>query len=282
MIQVIILAVLGAIVGSFIMASVWRLRASQLATEKSKSNQAKLLVKKQKLASVKIKDDYSRCFSCSHRLAWNDLIPIYSWLRLKGKCRYCHKPIGWLEFLAEVIMAILFGLSYYLLASFLPIGLLMLWFGFLIILAILFIYDYKWMVMPSSILFLSIIWAGLFALVNLAQNQFSLILISEYVLSIIILAGIYAALWAISKGQWVGSGDIYLGVALALLLADWRLAFVSLFSANLIGVIIVLPSLVKVKTKTNSKVPLGPLLIVGFLLTFLAQAIIKNYLYYLY
>ncbi|SEQ11282.1 Peptidase A24 N-terminal domain-containing protein [Lachnospiraceae bacterium NE2001] len=34
------------------------------------------------------------CTSCGHDLAPNDLIPIMSWLRLKGKCRYCGEPIS--------------------------------------------------------------------------------------------------------------------------------------------------------------------------------------------
>ena len=39
-------------------------------------------------------DERSRCDSCGHQLHWNDLMPVLSWLLLKGKCRYCktHVP----------------------------------------------------------------------------------------------------------------------------------------------------------------------------------------------
>ena len=36
----------------------------------------------------------SMCTSCGHKLAANDLVPIISWLSLKGKCRYCGEPIS--------------------------------------------------------------------------------------------------------------------------------------------------------------------------------------------
>ena len=53
--------------------------------------------------------------------------------------------------------------------------------------------------------------------------------------AVLILSGVYLVLYFISKGRWIGFGDIKLGLGLALLLADWQLAFVAIFAANLIG-----------------------------------------------
>jgi len=78
--------------------------------------------------------------------------------------------------------------------------------------------------------------------------------------------------------MWIGFGDIKLGLGLALLLADWRLAFIALFAANLIGCLIVLPAMAMKKLKRNSHVPFGPLLIAGFVIAGLAG----NYLMSLY
>ena len=36
----------------------------------------------------------SKCFSCNHVLSWIDLVPVFSYLFLKGKCRYCHANGG--------------------------------------------------------------------------------------------------------------------------------------------------------------------------------------------
>ena len=97
--------------------------------------------------------------------------------------------------------------------------------------------------------------------------------------SVAILGGLYAVLWAISQGRWIGEGDIYLGIGLGLLLADWRLAFVALFAANLVGTIMILPNLVSRKLERGSRVPFGPLLIIGFLVAwFLGGPLIEWYL----
>jgi leader peptidase (prepilin peptidase)/N-methyltransferase len=84
--------------------------------------------------------------------------------------------------------------------------------------------------------------------------------------SIVILSGIYLILYQISHGKWIGFGDIKLGLGLALLLADWQLAFVALFMANIIGCLWVIPGMVVGKLKRNSHVPFGPLLIAGGLI----------------
>lgn len=49
----------------------------------------------------------SKCPSCQHKLSWYDLIPLFSYLSLKGKCRYCHKKISIEYFLIEVVTGIL-------------------------------------------------------------------------------------------------------------------------------------------------------------------------------
>jgi prepilin signal peptidase PulO-like enzyme (type II secretory pathway) len=85
-----------------------------------------------------------------------------------------------------------------------------------------------------------------------------------------ILSGVYLVLYWISKGKWIGFGDIKLGLGLALLLADFRLAFIALFAANLIGCLAVLPPMIAGKLKRDSHVPFGPLLIAGAIVAQLA------------
>ena len=86
--------------------------------------------------------------------------------------------------------------------------------------------------------------------------------------AVAILGGIYAVLYKVSNGEWIGFGDVKLGVGLGLLLGDWRLAFLALFLANLIGCIIVLPGLLLKRLVGESRIAFGPLLIVGALLAF--------------
>ena len=87
--------------------------------------------------------------------------------------------------------------------------------------------------------------------------------------AVALLAGLYGGLYAISRGAWIGFGDVKLCVGLALLLGDWRLAFMTLFFSNMLGCIIVLPGLVRGQLNTRSQVPFGPLLIIGCVISLL-------------
>ena len=71
----------------------------------------------------------------------------------------------------------------------------------------------------------------------------------------------------------MGDGDIYLGAGIALFLGDWRLAFVSLFVANLIGTLYVLPALFSRKLGRGSQVPFGPFLIIGGIVTWVSSLV---------
>ena len=82
-----------------------------------------------------------------------------------------------------------------------------------------------------------------------------------------------------SRGTWVGFGDVKLGLALGLFLADWQLGFLTLFLANLIGTLIVLPGLLTKKLSRKTMVPFGPLLILGFFISlFIGGPLISGYI----
>ena len=272
----------GLCLGSFAGASVWRLRARQLTQDKANGehidhneyNQLKKLIKSS------IAGDRSQCLHCSYTLKWYDLIPLVSWLSLGGKCRRCHKPIGYVEPIIEFGIAAFFVLSYsfwpYPLDNGLEIARLVLWMISGVGLAILFVYDMKWFLLPNRLNFIIIgVGAISASLILIGSHDKSGTLI-ELIGSTLILSGLYWVLYEISHGKWIGFGDIKLGLGLALLLADWRLAFVALFSANLIGCIIVLPAMLMGKLKRDSHVPFGPLLIVGFVIAGLAGNYLLN------
>lgn len=54
----------------------------------------------------------SHCFSCGHRLAWYDMFPIFSWIFLRGKCRYCGAKVSPRYMIIEATTAVLYCLSY--------------------------------------------------------------------------------------------------------------------------------------------------------------------------
>lgn len=274
----------GLCLGSFAGASVWRLRAHQLLLDKQCGEQIddKEYKNLEKLMKVSIKNDRSQCLNCSYTLKWYDLIPLVSWLSLGGKCRKCRQPIGFMEPMIELGTAIYFVLSFifwpYPLTGNLAITQFILWLIAGVALAILFAYDAKWSLLPDNISF-TLIGIGLCnVIIVMVASHDKLGALLNIVVSALILSGLYLFIYIISKGKWIGFGDIKLGLGLALLLADWKLAFIALFTANLIGCIIVIPAMLMRKLKRDSQVPFGPLLIAGFIIAGLAG----NYLISLY
>lgn len=277
-----ILVLTGLCFGSFAGATMWRLRAGQLETDKKFNNkhESEELAKLHKLTGSGVMHDRSKCLNCSYVLRWYDLLPIVSWVMLSGKCRKCHKPIGYLEPLIEIGVMVFFVLSFmfwpYQLDNALQICRFVIWLVAVVGLAVLFSYDVKWYILPDKISF-SVIGLGLISsIISIILSQNKLETVLSIFGAVCILSGIYLVLYLLSKGKWIGFGDVKLGLGLALILADWKLAFVAIFAANLIGCLIVLPFLISGKLKRNSHVPFGPLLIVGFAVAGLAGIYLVN------
>lgn len=270
------LVVTGLAMGSFAGASVWRLRGRQLvedkaAGEKVSSKEYSTLLP---LTKTTFTSDRSQCLHCNHTLAWYDLIPLVSWVSTGGRCRYCHKKIGYFEPLIEIGVALLFVASYALwptpLESTTEIMQFLLWLVACVLLAILFVYDLKWFLLPNYIVFPLIAVGSLVSFLVFLDSPDSLAALLSIFAATVILSGLYLLLWAISKGQWIGFGDVKLGLGLALLLANWQLAFIALFAANLIGCLLVIPGMLAKKITRKTRVPFGPLLIAGAIFAALA------------
>ena len=205
---------------------------------------------------------------CGKRLKWYDLIPIFSWVSTAGKCRYCHHKIGVFEPLIEVTTMLFFIASYLLwpwpLVSAGQIVLFFIWLIALSMMILLAAYDVRWQLLPDVINVPLIAVAIIFVIARVViLGDVSFV---STIGSISLLAGLYGALYVVSRGAWIGFGDVKLGISLGLLLADWRLAFIALFFANLIGCVIVLPGLLRRNLTRESKIAFGPLLIVGTLI----------------
>ena len=268
------LVLLGVCLGSFAGATVWRLRAYQLKADKKQKEpvDTKEYAKLEKLTKHKLSKDRSQCLHCGYELKWYDLIPVISWLTLGGKCRHCHKPIGYFEPLIEVGLAAFFVASYIFwptaLSAPLEIAQFVVWLLSGVVLAILFAYDLKWYLLPDK---LTALLAGLGAIsvtLGVIQSSNPVESILSAVGAVGILSGLYLVLYRISNGRWVGFGDVKLGVGLALLLGNWQLALVALFLANFVGCLIVIPFMALGKLTRESRVPFGPLLIIGMILAF--------------
>jgi leader peptidase (prepilin peptidase) / N-methyltransferase len=263
------LLLLGLCMGSFAGAMVWRLRARQLISDKKDGEKVDKAEYKKLLPLTKrsLATDRSQCLHCHHELRWYDLLPLVSWLSTKGKCRYCHKPIGVFEPLVEVAAALLFISSYLFwphpISSPLEIVQFGLWLVSVVMLIILFVYDLRWYLLPDRVVVPLIAVSGIMSVINIASVPNIVAAGIDIGLAIAILSGLYFVLWLYSKGAWIGFGDVKLGLALALLVGSWPLAFLTLFLANFIGCLIVIPGLLLGKITRQTHIPFGPLLIAG-------------------
>lgn len=247
----IFLGLLGLAFGSFVGALVWRL------------HEGKDFV-----------SDRSECEHCHHKLGVWDLIPVVSWVVLGGKCRYCHKSIGWTAPLLELTMAVLFVGSYYVWPlpfetwqSYMSFGL---WLVYLVGLLALLVYDLRWMLLPNVIVFPLIGVALVESAVRYSAQVGGTPLdwANSVIFGIAVLAGLYWVLYTFSKGKWVGYGDIKLGLFMGIALGFQR-SLLALFLANIIGFLVVLPGLLAGKLKRTTRIPFGPFLIAAFVISFL-------------
>ena len=269
MMMYVFLAVLGAAMGSFSGALVWR---------------------------IKTKRDFvksrSECEKCHHQLGVLDLVPVFSYLFLGGKCRYCRSRIDISIFLSELTSAIFFTLSY----LWFPLGgvgvvvrdtiLFVLWLIILVCFMILGLYDSKYKLLPNKVLFPVIALTGIYFLIfNFWATDVNLFnIVSEFALSLLPITGLYGLLYLIGERtgrHLVGFGDVKLGVAIAFLLS-WEGSFMVLFLANIVGAIFSLVLIVTKHKKMHSLVPFGPFLLIATVLVFLLQINLENVMTFMY
>ena len=267
--MIIILFMLGAMGGSFACAQVWRLRARQLHEDKAAGEQidSKELSRLQRLIRPMLRDR-SECLHCHHILRWYDLVPVISWVVLRGRCRYCRHSIGYTEILSELGVGAVFLLSY-LYWPFEQLGayawvLLALWLIACVLMAILFIYDAKWYLLPfwinAGLICVGVVYATYVFISGTGQTAVSLIS------GIGILGGLY---YVFSRFGWVGEGDAILGVGLALFAGSWQHSLLVLFLANLLGCFMLIPLALRGALKRSMHIPFGPFLIVGLFVSVL-------------
>jgi prepilin signal peptidase PulO-like enzyme (type II secretory pathway) len=245
------LGIVGAAFGSFIDAVTWRLHTKR-----------------------NFISDRSECEHCHHKLGVWDLIPIFSWVLLGGKCRYCGKPITPVAPLTELALAAIFVLSYLYwplgFENWQAIALFGMWLVYIVMLGILFVYDLRWLLLPDVIVVPLIALGFVDAAIQTSFYGGSVVtLSSQIVLGVAAMAGIYWVLYAVSKGKWVGFGDIKLAVFMGAVLG-WQKTLLLLMLANVIGLLVVLPGLMTKKLKPTSRVPFGPFMIVAFVIVGLA------------
>ncbi len=260
----------------------------------------------------------SYCDKCKKQLAWYDLIPIISYLSLKGKCRYCHKSLPIEFLLVEILTGLLVSLLFfiYLPANFpslnpqtLTFTLLDLGFkSFIIcILIIVLLTDLKKGLIPNRITYPSIIITFVYLLtISISKivllyfsmtndplgklllpphsdyfYRHALILLQplgENLLASFLLGLFFFLLIVFTRGRGMGGGDFKLSIFLGLAFGLYN-SLALLMLAFFTGSIVGILLLIFGQKKIGQTIPFGPFLTLGSLITlFWGEKLLSWYL----
>ena len=254
-----VLAVVGLCLGSFVNALVWRLHEQAEQASKTKPD-------KKYLKHLSITRGRSMCPHCKHELVSTDLVPVLSWLALKGKCRYCSKPVSPQYPLVEVTLAIVFVISY----VWWPVAfdgpqkaIFGLWLVLLTGLLALLVYDVRWLLLPNRIVYPLSLIAVVQAVISIASDAQPARALANTVLAVAVGGGLFYLLFQVSKGRWIGGGDVKLGWLLGLIVATPARSLLLIFLASVGGSLVSVPLLMSGRLKRSSIIPFGPFLIIA-------------------
>jgi len=210
----------------------------------------------------------SRCPWCGHSLGGRDLVPVFSYLLLKGRCRYCGRRIGWRYPLVEALTAVLFA------GMFLHFGLSLLLVKYLFLTAVLIVVsfiDLEHRIVPDRITLFTL---GGGAVLDLLARDLSL---RAALLGLAVPAAFLLLLALVSRGG-MGAGDVKLAAVTGLFLG-WPQSGLALFAACMIGGTAALVLLALGLKGRKEAIPFGPFLAAGVLVSvFWGQALLAWYL----
>ncbi len=217
---------------------------------------------------ISIAKGFSFCPNCKNRIQPYDLIPVVSYLFLKGSCRYCKKHISAKYPLIEFFTGLMFILVFYQFGLTPYAALVALLVSVLIVITFI---DLKHQIIPNGLVLIILI-SGIPAAFLSGLSPW------EHVIGFFAVSVLLLLVAFLSKGG-MGGGDIKLMAAAGLFLG-WKLILLSLMIASIIGSIISIGLLVLKKADRKSMVPFGPFLSIGIVISALyGNAIIMWYLY---
>ena len=211
----------------------------------------------------------SHCMSCGYQLEWYDLVPLFSWLFLGGKCRKCKCKISVQYPLIELLNGILW-------------------------LAIFLLYDLSittllYCGLSSALIALSVIDFRTYE-IPVGFNVFILVLGTirvvtdyhswpEYIIGLISVSVPLLLIFYATKGRGIGGGDVKLMGAAGLLLG-WKLIVLAFFLGCLLGSVI---HIARMKISHESHVlAMGPYLSAGIMISvFAGDWMVSSYINYL-
>ena len=207
----------------------------------------------------------SHCEACQHKLAAKDLIPVFSYLRLRGRCRYCQASVPrrlfWVELATGAVFALLswhYGLN--------PALGIMAFYACLFI--VVFVIDLEHGLILNKVVYPGMVVALLLALLPQPWlTQWIVTGIANAALGGAIGFALFLLIAIVSRGG-MGWGDVKLA-ALIGLATGFPLVFLSIIMGAILGGIMAVALVIAKKRKRRQTIPFGPFLAVAAMITLL-------------
>ena len=217
----------------------------------------------------------SICLSCQNKLSWYELIPLFSFLGLKGRCRNCKTKISIQYFLVEFITGLIFAFLFLKFQDifFTNISIFGITYDYYAImfslLLVIAVYDLRHKIIPDmlSFIFGVLAFIGLFFFLDSSFYPHLPSVLGFF--SGILVALPFALLWLISGGKWMGLGDakLVLGIGWLLgLVGALSGLVIAVWSGAVIGILLVI---FFKHYGMKSEIPFAPSLIFGAFVAFI-------------
>lgn len=218
----------------------------------------------------------SHCDFCKKKLKWFENIPVLGYFFVGGKCLNCKKKLSLQYPLVELCVGLLFlavGFKTGLIFAFNFESGMIFETAYLLavvfILSAIFLWDLKYMIIPDKLVFAGLILTAIYIVTNYLSSACSIFSIScfvtENILGSLLVGGFFYSLFAISKGKWIGGGDVKLGFWLGLMLG-WKHVYPFLLVTYVLGSIVALILVKKSKKGWKSQISFGPFLVISSLI----------------
>lgn len=223
----------------------------------------------------------SMCMRCSRPLEWHELIPVFSFLMLRGKCRTCKAHISYQYPVVELLTAIAFVLLYIkfpVLMAFSALSWLIFLFGSIVsaLLIVAAVYDGRHKILPDAVIYPFLLLAIARIAVGAVMGSIDAPL--QALVDGVLVGLPFFLLWAFSKGKLMGFGDVKLALGIGWLLGlsgGYAAVIFSFWIGAIFGLfLIALTS----KHSMKSQIPFGPFLIAATLIVVLWGDAIRSFL----
>lgn len=217
----------------------------------------------------------SSCRNCDKKLSWYQLIPVFSWLFLRGKCGFCKEKVSFFYPLIELFSGLLF-------LAHVSLGLTLWEAGFLTLVAttllIMSLIDYETFILPDNLqLMLFIFWFMALLSPDFTPHIFETFVegLGGCLFTIGLLLGLRALFFLFRKVEALGLGDVKLAAIAGLWIGVFDMPWMLLIASVFTLLVVLITQTLKKNVTLVTRLPFGPGLALGFYVTFLLKMSIK-------